>query len=457
MPSLLPQNSHMGGYRVVRLLGKGGMAEVYEVECEKTGAPYALKVFVCEQANAVFLKKRFLAEGRLLAKFHHPRLVRVYDFGFADPEEKIPYYVMDLVLDGSGNPRTLRAAVEAGEADEACIAGWYEDLVEALAYVHGKGVVHRDVSLENAMVGPDGRAVLSDFGVAKIIDRDLRAELNLSLVTMVAEQRPLMGKAFYLSPEVRAGAPETPASDYSALGVLVFYMLNQVWYTPGANVSAMLALFDPRWQEILPALLQVEPAQRKPLPWRQSAPVVAPHRSRWPWLVGVSFLVAGVAAVIWALSAISSVRDELERHMRQADELEMRVTRYICPQHLYSDKFQGKDIRDVSWVLAGALSRGLRDGLRPEVLADQLACLEQSDGFGPDFAALTCATQWARVRLYLEARRYSEANEVYEAMPESVKPIIRRKFPRRALKAMKKNRLSRVESAMPAASAHISS
>ena len=256
----------VGGYRILRRLGKGGMAEVYEVESEKTGSPYALKVFVCEQANAIFLKKRFLAEGRLLAKLHHPRIVRVYDFGFEGPEET-PYYVMDLVLDGEGRPRTLRDMLSDGAADEARIAGWYGDLVEALAYIHGKGIVHRDVSLENVLVGPDGRVVLSDFGVSKVIARDLRAELNLSLVTQITDGRPLMGKAFYMAPEVRAGGEETFASDLYALGVLVFFMLNQVWYTPGPRVADLLAPFDDQWQNILPALLTEDPAARRCLPW----------------------------------------------------------------------------------------------------------------------------------------------------------------------------------------------
>ena len=259
----------VGAYRIVRRLGKGGMAEVYEVESVKTGSPYALKVFVCEQANAIFLKKRFLAEGRLLARLHHPRIVRVFDYDFEGEDR--PYFVMDLVLDAQGRPRNLRDMLESGEVDEDRIAGWYADLSEALSYIHGKGVVHRDVSLENVMVGPDGRAVLSDFGVSKIVDRDLRAELDMSIMTMVADGKPIMGKAFYLAPEVRAGREETAASDLYALGVLLFYLLNQVWYTPGARMADMLAPFDEQWQAILPGLLAVDPADRKCVAWSGAA------------------------------------------------------------------------------------------------------------------------------------------------------------------------------------------
>ncbi len=303
----------VGGYRVLRLLGKGGMAEVYEVESERTGSPYALKVFVCDQANAVFLKRRFLAEGRLLAKLHHPRIVRVYDFGLEGDEER-PYFVMDLVLDGQGRPCTLRDALAYGEVDEDRIAGWYGDLAEALAYIHGKGVVHRDVSLENVMVGPDGRAVLSDFGVSKIVDRDLRAELSLSLVTQTTNGRPLMGKAFYLAPEVRAGGAETFASDFYALGVLLFYLLNQVWYTPGARTADLLATFDDQWQDILAPLLAEDPAKRVCRPWtdprlRQLDELQArqsrqENPSRWRGWRRVSVLAAAVVLLLVGVATL---------------------------------------------------------------------------------------------------------------------------------------------------------
>ncbi len=257
----------VGGYRIVRKLGKGGMAEVYEVESVKTGSPYALKVFVCEQANAIFLKKRFLAEGRLLVKLHHPRIVRVYDFDFEGEDR--PYFVMDIVLDAEGRSRTLRDIVETGEYGEDRIAGWYEDLSEALSYIHGKGIVHRDISLENVLVGPDGRAVISDFGVSKIVDRDLRTELNISMVTTISDGKLIMGKAYYIAPEVKAGKEETAASDLYSLGVLVFYMLNKLWYTPGGKMTDSLAVFDEQWLGILTALLAENPADRKCLPWNR--------------------------------------------------------------------------------------------------------------------------------------------------------------------------------------------
>ena len=86
-----------------------------------------------------------------------------------DEETGAPYFVMDLVLDESGQPKSL-ADVEPGSVDEETIGRWYDDLREGLAYIHSKGVVHRDLKLQNVLIGPDGHAVLTDFGVSKVFD-----------------------------------------------------------------------------------------------------------------------------------------------------------------------------------------------------------------------------------------------------------------------------------------------
>ena len=77
----------------------------------------------------------------------------------------------------------------SGEADEDQVANWYEDLREGLAYIHGQGIVHRDLTLENVLIGSDGRAVLTDFGVSKILPRDLRAELEQTTTTLGCSTR----------------------------------------------------------------------------------------------------------------------------------------------------------------------------------------------------------------------------------------------------------------------------
>ena len=306
------------------------MAEVYEVENERSGARFALKVFTLNHGDVDLLKRRFLVEGRLLARLVHPRIVRVYDMD-VDGESGLAYYVMDLVLDPSGCPRSLRDALENGEVTEEKVANWYEDLREGLSYIHGAGVVHRDITLENVLIGADGRVVLSDFGVSKILPHDLRAELQATVSTMVCGERPLMGKPFYLAPELAKGAEESAASDWYSLGVMMLRLLTQVWYMPGAHLADMLMPFDPQWRVVLPSLLADDPAARICPPWHQArsarAVVTAENRTnevtlriRFPhWLLGGIMLALCLACLMFALLAVyeHGQRRSVERELEQ--------------------------------------------------------------------------------------------------------------------------------------------
>ena len=257
-------------WKFVRLLGKGGMAEVFEVEDTQLGVRAALKLFSCAKDKADDVRARFLAEAALLARLNHPRLVRVFDYGI-DPASDRPYFVMDLVLDPSGEPKTL-ADQEFVGADEAHVALWYDDLRDALAFIHARGIVHRDIKLQNVLVGPDGHAVLSDFGIAKVFDSSLREDVGLSpeeTIHAAAGRRTVMGSLGYLAPELEMGVAASPASDYYALGVLVFYLLTGTWCEPRTDLSDALETYDPVWMDILPKLLHANPSARECPSWRE--------------------------------------------------------------------------------------------------------------------------------------------------------------------------------------------
>ncbi len=260
----------VASWKFIRLLGKGGMAEVYEVEDTRLGTRAALKLFSCAKDADGDVRARFLAEAALLARLSHPRLVRVFDYGIDSSSDR-PYFVMDLVLAPSGDPKTLADKEFAG-ADESHVAMWYDDLRDALDFIHARGIVHRDIKLQNVLVGPDGHAVLSDFGVAKIFDMSLRKEVGLSpeaTLHAAKERRTVMGSLGYLAPELEMGVAASPASDYYALGVLVFYLLTGTWCEPRTNLADALATYDPVWMDILPKLLHATPAARACPSWRE--------------------------------------------------------------------------------------------------------------------------------------------------------------------------------------------
>lgn len=261
--------AEIGDWRVVRPLGRGGMAEVYEVEAASLGSRYALKLFTYARGDAAVARERFFAEGRLLAKLDHPRLVRVYD---VDEDRKTgrPYFVMDLVIGPDGTPCTLADAGIAG-ADEDMVARWYEDLRDGLAYIHGRGILHRDLKLQNVLIGPDGHAVIGDFGVAKIFNPELRSDLGLAaeqtLMAARNAEKPVMGSVGYMAPEVEMGVAASKESDYYALGVIVFRLLTGVWCDSRTDVVGDLETYNPTWRRIVPKLLHSNPAGRECPSW----------------------------------------------------------------------------------------------------------------------------------------------------------------------------------------------
>ncbi len=297
-----PSLKKIDGYSVVRLIGKGGMAEVYEVEHERLGVRRAMKVFTADGERADFLRSRFLAEGRLLARLDHPRIVKVYDCG-VDEATGHPYLTMDLVLGSDGEPHTLSSLHKERQITEEKLLGWYGDMVEALAYIHSAGVVHRDVKPSNILVASDGHAVLSDFGVSRVSDERLRGELSLD-ATMVTDatalSRVVLGTANYFAPEIRRGGVATESSDMYALGVTFFRLLTGVWYEPDSNALSLLDEFDPAWREVFSALL-AEDSSRRSLPAMRRHP-----RRRF---VRMLILIASVLAVIAAGVLLWSLRE----------------------------------------------------------------------------------------------------------------------------------------------------
>ena len=310
-----------GSYKVIRELGKGGMSEVYEVENVRLGSRHALKLFTYD-GDVAEVRDRFLAEGTLLARLSHPRIVRVTDVG-VDEATGRPYFVMDLIVQASGEPCTL-ADVPPGGADEQEIARWYEDLREGLAFIHGKGVIHRDLKLQNVLIGPDGHAVITDFGISKIMNKDLGAKLDpvQTIVRMRDGKNPVMGSLGYMAPELEMGQQASVASDWYSLGVLVFKLLTGVWYDAHMAVRETLETYDPIWLKILPKLLHANPQGRECLSWTElkaaadeEAAIAAENeliaakaevkseKGRLYWVGGVFlFLLAASLAVLVAFS-----------------------------------------------------------------------------------------------------------------------------------------------------------
>lgn len=196
---------YMGNYRIIRLLGKGGFADVYLGEHRYLNKQVAMK-FLHTQLNPTAVEN-FLFEARHLSKLVHPHIIQVLDFGF---EGETPFLVMDYAPGG-----TLRERHPKGETVALpTVVSYAGAIASALQYVHEEGLIHRDLKPENLLVGRNGEILLSDFGIA------------LLAPTAGSPQVPeMLGSLAYMAPEQIRGAPQ-PLSDQYALAVLVYEWLS---------------------------------------------------------------------------------------------------------------------------------------------------------------------------------------------------------------------------------------
>src|SRR5438876_7673603 len=150
----------LGNYRLIRLLGKGGFAQVYLGEHVYLKTPAAIKLLQTKVTNPEDLEA-FLKEAQTIAQLVHPHIVRVMDFGV---EGETPFLVMDYAAGG-----TLRQRHAKGiQVALPTIVSYVKQVTEALQYAHEEKFVHRDVKPENILVGRRDAVLLSDFGIALI-------------------------------------------------------------------------------------------------------------------------------------------------------------------------------------------------------------------------------------------------------------------------------------------------
>ncbi len=200
---------HVGRFRIEAVIGRGGSGVVYRAVDEHDGTEVALKVIPAELVERRALR-RLHREAAALARVRHPAIAGLRGIEEADGR---PVLVLEYVA--GENLRRHLAAAPLASAELLAIA---QDIAEGLAAAHAAGILHRDLKAENVVIGPDGRAVILDFGFAKLFDPDRRRESTLT----ATGERP--GTLCTMSPEQVRGAPCDHRSDLFALGVLMYEM-----------------------------------------------------------------------------------------------------------------------------------------------------------------------------------------------------------------------------------------
>ena len=216
-----------GRYRIDTLLGRGGMAEVYEGYDDRLQRPVAVKVLRPDMAARDDVRNRFEFEARHAARLSHPNVVGVYDTG---EDDGIPFLVMEL-LPGE----TLADAIARGPVDQTWLKRVAGDVLQALGAAHAAGIVHRDIKPGNIVLATDGCAKVTDFGIAKTLEVAAEEKAQNDLTST----NQLVGTPAYLAPERIDGAPATPRSDLYSLGVVLYEALSGVKPFMGATAIAV--------------------------------------------------------------------------------------------------------------------------------------------------------------------------------------------------------------------------
>jgi serine/threonine protein kinase len=203
-----------GAYRLISLIGHGGMSEVYRAEHKLMQRLVAIKLIRVteDQADSRHAAERFRQEAKMLSSLNHPNIVDVHDFG---KEGEFIYMVMEL-LPGSSLRQLLQTSVVFDFKTSVAV---FIQVCEALKHAHEHNVIHRDLKPGNVMITPDGKVKLLDFGVAKLLRPDA---FDYQLDT---EDDFLLGSPPYLSPEQCQGLPLDPRSDIYSLGCLMYETL----------------------------------------------------------------------------------------------------------------------------------------------------------------------------------------------------------------------------------------
>jgi beta-lactam-binding protein with PASTA domain len=205
VPEVLHEGSIVDGrYRLLQRIGSGGMADVWLAEDQHLQRRVALKVLHARFAQDREFVDRFRREAEAAAGLQHPNIVSVFDRGDVDGT----YYIAMQLLEG----RSLKELIDAGLTPEQAV-GLVRQVLEAAGFAHRHGVVHRDLKPQNVIVDADGKAIVTDFGIARA---------GASEITQAGS---VMGTPHYLSPEQAQGLDVTAVSDLYSVGVILYEAL----------------------------------------------------------------------------------------------------------------------------------------------------------------------------------------------------------------------------------------
>lgn len=209
----LSEGEFIGHYKILSLLGAGGMGEVYLAEDTKLGRKIALKLLPSDFTKDRDRMRRFQQEARAVSALNHPYIVTIHDTG----EIEDRHFIATEFIEGE----TLRERMNHKNLNPGEILDIAIQSAGALAAAHQAGIVHRDIKPENIMLRPDGYVKVLDFGLAKLAEKPANSAVDET------DTKPgmLMGTVKYMSPEQARGLALDARSDIFSLGIVIYEML----------------------------------------------------------------------------------------------------------------------------------------------------------------------------------------------------------------------------------------
>lgn len=228
----------LGRYKIVGVIGAGGMGEVYRARDTQLDRVVAIKVINEESAGGTHSVERFEREARTVAQLSHPNILSIHDFG---EDGGIVYAVTEL-LEG----KDLATRLRAGPLPISKALSIAVDVANGLAAAHSKGIIHRDIKPANVFITTTGQVKILDFGIAGLRNLSFEKPPDPRIATAtLTESGSVVGTPGYLSPEQARGEPADARSDIFSFGALLYEMLTGVRAFSGSTPQeSMLAILN---------------------------------------------------------------------------------------------------------------------------------------------------------------------------------------------------------------------
>jgi len=331
-------DTQLGPYKIISLIGAGGMGEVYRAHDTRLLRDVALKILQESFTADPDRLRRFEQEARAVAALNHPNIVSVFDVGVSD---NVHYIVTELIEGETLRQRIPPQGMPTRKAVELAV-----QLANGLAAAHDQGIAHRDLKPENVLITKDGRLKILDFGLAKLRRSHAQTETVDGMTAAETNAGVVLGTVGYMSPEQVRGEPADQLSDIFSYGSILYEMISgQRAFKRATGAETMTAILHEEPQELTSRIGVIAPAlerivrhcmEKQPKQRFQSARDIAfdlesvsatsttsaiaaasggRAAARWirPAVAAVTILAAGLALGMWVRPAPPELHPRLHR------------------------------------------------------------------------------------------------------------------------------------------------